>query len=86
MITTRLGKTGLMVPRVGMGGIPLQRPPEDEAIRVVHRAIDLGINFFDTAAGYGNSEERLGKALVGRRDRVIIANVAFFGRASSADA
>jgi predicted aldo/keto reductase-like oxidoreductase len=73
MITTRLGKTGLEVSRVGMGGIPLQRPAEDEAIQVVHRALDLGINFIDTAAGYGNSEERIGKALVGRRDQVIIA-------------
>jgi aryl-alcohol dehydrogenase-like predicted oxidoreductase len=86
MITTRLGRTGLMVSRVGMGGIPPQRPLEKQAIRVVHRATDLGVNFFDTAAGYGNSEERLGKALVGRRDRVIIADVAIFGRVSSADA
>jgi predicted aldo/keto reductase-like oxidoreductase len=73
MITTRLGKTGLMVSRVGMGGIPLQRPTEDEAIRVVHRAIELGVNLIDTAAGYGNSEERFGKALVGHRDQVVIA-------------
>jgi predicted aldo/keto reductase-like oxidoreductase len=76
MITTRLGKTGLMVSRVGMGGIPLQRPTEDEAIQIVHRALDLGINFIDTAAGYGNSEERFGRALaalVDRRDQVIIA-------------
>ena len=73
MITTRLGKTGLMVSRVGMGGIPIQRPTEEDAIKIVHRALELGINFIDTAAGYGNSEERLGKALVGRRDQVVIA-------------
>jgi predicted aldo/keto reductase-like oxidoreductase len=65
-----------MVSRVGMGGIPLQRPTEEEAIQVVHRALELGINFIDTAAGYGNSEERIGRALaalVGCRDQVVIA-------------
>ena len=73
MITTRLGKTGLEVSRVGIGGIPIQRPSEDEAIKIIHRALDLGINFIDTAAGYGNSEERIGKALIGHRDQVVIA-------------
>jgi predicted aldo/keto reductase-like oxidoreductase len=65
-----------MVSRVGIGGIPLQRPTEDEAIKVIHRALELGVNFIDTAAGYGNSEERIGRALaalVGRRDQVVIA-------------
>ncbi|MBN1979680.1 MAG: aldo/keto reductase, partial [Anaerolineae bacterium] len=73
MITTRLGKTGLEVSRVGIGGIPIQRPSEDEAITIIHRALDLGVNFIDTAAGYGASEERIGKALLGRRDQVVIA-------------
>jgi predicted aldo/keto reductase-like oxidoreductase len=73
MKTVRLGKTGLMVSRIGMGGIPIQRPTEDEAIKVAHRALDLGVNWIDTAAGYGNSEERFGKALAGRRDQVIVA-------------
>jgi predicted aldo/keto reductase-like oxidoreductase len=84
MITTRLGKTGLTVSRVGIGGIPLQRPTETEAIEVIQRALDLGINFIDTAAGYGNSEERVGKALVGRRDQVIIATKS--GQRSKAEA
>ena len=44
MKTVRLGKTDLAVSRVGMGGIPLTRPTEDEAIRVVRRALDLGVN------------------------------------------
>jgi predicted aldo/keto reductase-like oxidoreductase len=73
MRTTTLGKTGLEVSRIGMGGIPLQRPTTAEAVRVVHRALDLGVTFFDTAAGYGVSEERFGQALVGRRDGVVIA-------------
>ena len=47
----------------------------EEAIRIVHRALELGINFFDTAAVYGNgrSEEILGEALEGRRHEAIIA-------------
>ncbi len=75
MKTVRLGKTELRVSRIGMGGIPLQRPTEAEAIRLVHRAVELGVNFIDTAAGYGNSEERIGKALAaldGGHDRVIV--------------
>jgi predicted aldo/keto reductase-like oxidoreductase len=73
--TVRLGKTGLEVSRVGMGGIPLTRPTEAEAIKLVQRALDLGVNFIDTAYGYGDgmSEERIGKALAGRRDQMIIA-------------
>ena len=73
MKTTRLGQTGLMVSRVGIGGIPLTRPTEEGAIRVIRRALDLGVNFIDTAIGYGTSEERVGKALAGRREEVILA-------------
>lgn len=73
MDKVRLGRTGLMVSRVGMGGIPIQRPPFDEAVRIVEKAIDLGVNFFDTSIGYGDSELRIGKAIEGRRDEVILA-------------
>jgi aryl-alcohol dehydrogenase-like predicted oxidoreductase len=75
MKTVRLGKTGLEVSRVGMGGIPIQRPPLDEAVRVIQRALDLGVNFIDTAYSYGAgmSEERIGKAIAGRREQVILA-------------
>jgi predicted aldo/keto reductase-like oxidoreductase len=71
----RLGKTELQVSRVGMGGIPLTRPTEAETIRLVQRALDLGVNFIDTAYGYGGgmSEERIGKAVAGRRNEVILA-------------
>jgi predicted aldo/keto reductase-like oxidoreductase len=69
----RLGKTGLMVSRVGMGGIPIQRPPFDEAVRIVQKAIDLGINFFDTSIGYHDSELRIGKGVKDYRDDVVIA-------------
>jgi len=73
MRKVRLGKTGLMVSRVGMGGIPIQRPPFDEAVKVINRALDLGVNFIDTSIGYGDSELRIGKAIEGRRDEVILA-------------
>lgn len=73
MKTVRLGKTGLMVSRVGMGGIPIQRPPLEEAVRVINRGLDLGVNLIDTSIGYGDSEIRIGKAIEGRRDEVILA-------------
>jgi predicted aldo/keto reductase-like oxidoreductase len=65
--TRRLGKTGLEVTTVGFGGIPIQPVPEEDAVATIRRAYDLGVNFFDTARGYTNSEERIGKALEGRK-------------------
>jgi predicted aldo/keto reductase-like oxidoreductase len=73
MKTIRLGSTGLEVSRVGFGGIPIQRLTEAEAIRVVQRCLELGVTFLDTANGYSTSEERIGKAIAGRREQVIIA-------------
>jgi len=73
MKTVRLGKTGLEVSRIGFGGIPIQRLTEAEAIRVVQRCMDLGVTFLDTATGYTTSEERIGKAIVGRQGEVILA-------------
>ncbi len=73
MKTTRLGKTGLSISRIGFGGIPIQRLTEDEAVKVVQRCLDLGVTFLDTANGYTTSEERIGKAIAGRREQVIIA-------------
>jgi len=63
----------MMVSKLGFGGIPIQRVTEEEAIAVVRRCLDLGINYIDTANGYTNSEERIGKAISGRRERLIIA-------------
>jgi hypothetical protein len=64
-----LGRTKLKVSELGMGCIKIDNPA------VVHRALDLGITYFDTAEGYqgGNSEIKLGKALKGRRDEAIVA-------------
>jgi predicted aldo/keto reductase-like oxidoreductase len=64
--TRRLGKTDLEVTVIGFGGIPIQIVAEDVAVAAVRKAYDLGLNFFDTARGYTNSEARIGKALEGR--------------------
>lgn len=62
-----------MVTEVGFGGIPIQRLSEQEAVPVVRRCLDLGITFLDTANGYSTSEERIGKAIAGRRDGLVLA-------------
>lgn len=79
----RLGRTGFKVSDVSFGSFPLQ--PGDE--RVVHHAMDQGINYFDTAEGYndGMSEQVIGRALKGgRRQQVHIATKIFAGSATSA--
>jgi len=69
----RLGKTDILVSRLGFGGIPIQRLNEDEAVAVVKKCLDLGITFLDTANAYTTSEERIGKAVAGRREGLVIA-------------
>jgi len=69
----RLGKTNMMVSKLGFGGIPIQRVSEDEAVAVVRRCLELGITFIDTANGYTTSEERIGKAISGQRKRPLLA-------------
>jgi L-galactose dehydrogenase len=79
MIYRELGKTGLAVSLVGFGASPLGQEfgaiDPAEGKRAVHYAIDKGINYFDVAPYYGRTlaETRLGEALVGHRDRVILA-------------
>jgi aryl-alcohol dehydrogenase-like predicted oxidoreductase len=74
-----LGRTGVSVSRLCLGTMMLGafgNPDHDESIRIVHRALDVGINFVDTADFYslGESEEIVGKALAGgRRDGVVLA-------------
>lgn len=62
MKKVRLGVTELMVSRVRMGGISLTRSSLEEAIQVIYKALDLGVNFIDTAIGYFTSEDRIGQA------------------------
>ncbi len=68
-----LGKTGLKVSKLGFGGIPIQRIEKDEMPALVDALIDAGINYIDTARGYTVSEEYIGAAIEGRRDKFILA-------------
>lgn len=68
-----LGSTGLKISVIGFGGIPVQRTDAESAKKVIIRAEELGINYIDTARGYTVSEEYIGHALEGRRDKWIIA-------------
>jgi len=63
MEKVRLGRTNLIVTKLGWGGIPIQRVGEREAVSVIRTAIELGVDLFDTARGYTNSEHRIGLAL-----------------------
>ncbi|HSP71189.1 MAG TPA: aldo/keto reductase [Gaiellaceae bacterium] len=79
-----LGRTGVEVSPLCLGAMMFGawgNPDHDESIRIIHRALDSGINFVDTADVYsqGESEEIVGKALQGRRDQVVLATK-FHGR------
>ena len=73
MDTTRLGRTELRVTRTGFGVLPLQRTERTEATRILRRAYDAGITFYDTARAYTDSESKIGAALSDVRDRIVIA-------------
>ena len=73
MEKVRLGKTNMMVSKLGFGGIPIQGVSEDAAIKIVRKCLELGITFIDTANAYSTSEKRIGKAISGMRDDLIIA-------------
>ena len=79
-----LGRTGLEVSAVGFGGIPIQRVSEADAARAIHAALDLGVTFIDTAAGYSDSQQKIGAALEGRPEKVILASKS--GATTKADA
>ena len=68
------GKTGMKVSELGFGGIPLIRLDKETAMSVLQRAYDRGITFYDTANMYLDSEEKIGAAFKGVRDKVIIAS------------
>jgi aryl-alcohol dehydrogenase-like predicted oxidoreductase len=84
MIKRPLGKTGIEVSEIAFGGVEIGIPygigvkntsdmlSETNAIILLHDAVDSGINFFDTARMYGNSETIMGKAFKNRRDEAII--------------
>ena len=73
-----LGRTGIQVSPYCLGAMmfgKLANPDHDECVRMIHKALDFGINIIDTADRYsaGESEEIVGKALQGRRDRIVLA-------------
>ena len=70
---TTLGKTGLKVSVVGLGGIPVQRTDKAEAVEIVNACMEQGINYLDTARGYTVSEEFFGEAIKPYRDKWILA-------------
>ncbi len=74
MNTVTLGRTGISVAQNQFGALPIQRISKDEAVALVHRAYDGGMRFFDTARAYSDSEEKLGVAFEGMRDKVYIAS------------
>ncbi len=70
---TTLGRTGLRVTRSGFGALPLQRVSMEDGGRILRAAFDGGINFFDTARAYRDSEAKIGAALSDVRDRIVLA-------------
>lgn len=76
----KLGRTNLQVSAIGFGSARLDEYPE-QAVATVHRALDYGVNFIDTARDYGHSEKYLGQALQGRRSELVLATKVAFNRA-----
>ena len=68
-----LGKTGLQISRLGFGGIPIQKSDAENTKKLIDELILQGVNFIDTARGYTVSEEYLGYALRGVRDKFVLA-------------
>ena len=74
MENVRLGKTEITVNKNGFGALPIQRIPKDEAVRLLHKAYDGDIRFYDTARLYTDSEEKLGAAFSDRREQIFISS------------
>ncbi len=68
-----LGATGITVSKNGFGALPMQRIPVADAVKLVRKAYDGGIRYFDTARGYTDSEDKIGEAFDGMREKVFIA-------------
>lgn len=74
MKTITIGDTGLKVNKNGFGALPIQRVSMKEAVYLLRKAYDSGINFYDTARFYTDSEEKIGEALSDCRNRIVIAS------------
>lgn len=71
-VEVRLGRTGYVVNKNGFGALPIQRVSTEEAIYLLHKAKDGGMNLFDTARFYTDSEKKIGKAFKNQRDEIIL--------------
>ena len=69
-----LGKTNITVNKNGFGALPIQRISDKDAVYLLHKAFDNGIDFYDTARYYTDSEEKLGMAFQDRRDKIFLAS------------
>nr|MBQ6243036.1 aldo/keto reductase [Lachnospiraceae bacterium] len=69
----QLGNTGIEIEKNGFGALPIQRISKEDAAALLRRAYDGGINYFDTARAYSDSEEKLAYAFQGMRDKLFIA-------------
>lgn len=74
MEKVRLGKTEIVVNRNGFGALPIQRRNMEDAVKILRKAYDNGIDYFDTARVYTDSEEKIGNALSDVRDKIYIAS------------
>ena len=72
MTTVTLGRTGITVNKNGFGALPIQRVTKEEAGKILRKAYDNGINLFDTARAYSDSEEKIGYALSDVRNHLTI--------------
>ena len=68
-----LGSTGIKVNKNGFGALPIQRVSNEEAVKLLRKAYNAGVTFFDTARYYSDSEVKVGEAFDGMRDKVVIA-------------
>ena len=73
MITVTLGRTGITAPKNAFGALPIQRVDKDYAGKLLRKAYNAGVTFFDTARAYTDSEEKIGLALSDVRDKIYIA-------------
>ena len=73
MTRIQLGSTGITIEKNGFGCLPIQRISKEDAAYLLHKAVDGGMTYFDTARAYSDSEEKVGCAFAGMRDKIVIA-------------
>lgn len=69
-----LGRTGITTPQNAFGALPIQRIDKESAVKLLRRAYEGGMTYFDTARAYSDSEEKMGEAFHGMRDKIFIAS------------